>query len=188
VDPADWRQPTPQFGDTLKPDPVRVTTVVPGRGPKSARQAVPVDSAGRFSFTITAPDTIRLTRAVLVDGDAVASPVVKGPFLFVLRAASGNIVHVGSLVDPLEEHSFLVDSTHTVGRAREGSFGLWIPGRLLGTQQLVGLTLEFYDARAVTLPPTLDVGSVGDFLPQARSLTRFPGTALVSALQRGAQE
>jgi hypothetical protein len=120
----------------------------------------------------------------VIEGGGADSSIVRGPFLFALRDAAGGLAFFGSLVDPLEEHSY-VERTgeHDQNRAREGIFAISLPARL--ATRLAALRLEFYDARNVSLPPALDARAFERAATQAKTLSRVDGRALVAILREG---
>jgi hypothetical protein len=120
----------------------------------------------------------------MIEGGGVDSSIVRGPFLFALRDAGGGLVFFGSLVDPLEEHSY-VESTgqHNLARAREGIFAVSLPARL--AQRLGELRLEFYDARSTSLPSTLDPRTFERAAAQTKTLARLDGRVLLATLREG---
>jgi len=171
-------------GRGLKPLPDTSQEVAPGRGPKIARSArVEADSTVRFSFTIRAPDTIQIVRATVIEGMTPEVQLVRGPFLFALRTSAGGLVFFGSLPDPLEEHAYQTDGQHGQARAREGTFAISVPARTVTPARLPTLRLEFYDARDVSLPATLDARAFESAVAQAKPVARVDGPALLSALR-----
>lgn len=184
-DPRRVREPSPVEGRGLKPLPETTRRLPAGRGPKVPRSAAAAsDSILRISFVIRAPDSVRAVRARMIEGAGADSSIVRGPFLFALRDAAGGLAFFGSLVDPLEEHSY-VESTgqHNQARAREGIFAISLPARL--TPRLGTLRLEFYDARSVSLPPTLDARTFERAAAQAKTLARVDGRVLLATLREG---
>jgi hypothetical protein len=172
-------------GPGLKPSADRVLDVPSGRGPKVALQIAAADSTVRLTFLMIAPDTVRLTGATLIEGATPRAETVEGPILFALRGPGGAVIYFGSVLDPLEEHAYLPDSTHTLGRAREGTFGISIPATVLARVQLAGVQLEFYDARAVTLPASLDERMFAQAIRGAKAIARIAGADLARALASG---
>jgi hypothetical protein len=184
-DPRRVRERSPVEGRGLKPLPEASQRVPPGRGPKIARSTRPTaDSTLRISFVIRAPDSIRPVRATVIEGGGADSSIVRGPFLFALRDAAGTLIFFGSLIDPLEEHSY-VERTgqHDQGRVREGIFAISLPARLAG--RLGATRLEFYDARNVSLPPTLDARAFERAASQAKAFARVDGRVLLATLREG---
>ncbi len=184
-DPRRVRERSSVEGRGMKPLPESSRNVPAGRGPKVARSAVIAsDSILRISFAIRAPDSIRAVRARLIEGGGADSSIVRGPFLFALRDPAGGLAFFGSLVDPLEEHSY-VESTgqHNQARAREGIFAISLPARL--APRLGTLRLEFYDARNVPLPPTLDGRTFERAAAEAKTLARVDGRVLLATLREG---
>lgn len=173
--PSDERsQLDPRTGSRRKPAPDSTLRIPPGSGPKLQAPVRVRESSLRLSFVITSsPDSIRLARAQLVPGATPTTHQVQGPLLFAVRTADGRLLHFGALLDPLEQHSYLEDGTHDVGRAREGSFGIWLPAEVLRRADGGGITLEFFDAREVTLPPVLDEKVFERSAERARRLARF---------------
>lgn len=184
----DWRPPRPGEGRDLKPMAERVLEVPPGKEPKRPLEVAAVEATVRLSFAIRAPDQIELLDARLVPGGFTANPVVRGPFLFVLRGAGGEFLHFGALPDPLEMHSYQTDGTHSADRAEEGSFGIWLPGELASPERLATLSLEFYDARRADLPATLDPQTIRELVNSAEPVGRISGENLSRAVERSIQQ
>ena len=170
--PADQPyRPTPAEGPRFKPPAEAVLRVPEAKGPKVDTQRVSLpDSSVRLSFHITAPDSIRLVDARLVPGSAPVTGMVQGPFLFAVRVG-GRVVHFGAILDPLEQHSYLDDGTHDVGRAAEGAFGIWLPPEVVKRIGVAAFTVEFYDGRAVTLPQVLDERTFRAAAERAKRIT-----------------
>jgi hypothetical protein len=176
-------RPQPAEGPRFKPSAEGVLRVPEGKGPKVDTQRVSLaDSSLRLSFRITAPDSVRLVDARLVPGSAPVTGVVQGPFLFAIRVG-GQLVHFGALLDPLEQHSYLDDGTHDVGRAPEGSFGIWLPPEVVRRIGATAFTVEFYDARAVTLPQALDERTFSAAAERAKRVTRLEWAGLGRLLE-----
>ena len=161
-----------------------------GKGPKSPLATnAGRDSSLSLSFTIVAPNQIRLVRAMRIEGAVPESPLVHGPFLFALRGAGGQLVYFGSFLDPLEMRSYLQDSVrHDVSRAKEGFFSVSVPPRYATAARLGALTLVFYDARNVSLPRELDARTFEAATRRATLLTRVAGPSLLGALREGPRE
>jgi hypothetical protein len=180
----DWRPPPPREGRELKPMAEQVTDVAPGKGPKRPLQIASAEVTPHLSFIIRAPSQIELLDVALVPGGFTDNPVVTGPFLFVLRGPAGEFLYFGALPDPLEMHSYQTDGTHAAARAEEGLFGIWLPSELASPERLARLSLEFYDARRVELPATLDQETIRALVDAAQPLGRISGENLSQAIER----
>jgi len=190
-------------GPRFKPDPERVVeqpspsgrklktvadanrTVPPGLGPKVARApASRPDSTLRITFIIRAPDSVRVTDARLIEGATPQSTIVRGPFVFVVRSSAGAVLYYGTLIDPLEEHSY-EDSAiarHGVATAREGTFGISLPAA--SAQRLSGARLDFYDASTASLPATLTRDTLEGILARSKRVGRVDGRAVIAAFRK----
>jgi hypothetical protein len=184
----DWRQPPPREGKNLKPMAERVIEVAPGKGPKRPLEIAAAEVTPRLSFAIRAPNQIELLDVALLPGGFTVNPVVTGPFLFVLRDPADEFLYFGALPDPLEMHSYQTDGTHSVERAEEGSFGIWLPSELASPERLASLSLEFYDARRVELPATLDPRTIRELVDAAEPVGRVSGENLSQAIERSIQQ
>ena len=184
-DPGKVRERPGVQGPGLKPVTSSVQVVPPGRGPKAQRSTIgAADSSLRISFFVRAPDSIRPVSATLIEGGGIDSSIVRGPFLFALRNTGGSLVYFGSLIDPLEEHSYIeATGHHNQARAREGIFAISLPLRVY--PQLGALRLDFYDARNVSLPLTLDAATFERAAAQAKNVARVEGRALLTNLREG---
>jgi hypothetical protein len=165
-------------------DPNR--TVPPGAGPKATRVTPgSPDSTLRITFTIRAPDSVRVTGARLIDGVTPASTLVRGPFVYVVRSATGAVLYFGTTIDPLAEHRY-DDSTvsrHAVAAGREGTFGISLPAA--SVPRLTGARFDFYDASDASLPPSLDREALDRILARSKAAGRVEGRAVIAALRRG---
>jgi hypothetical protein len=191
------------IGPRFKPDPERVVgqtaptgrklkpvadadrIVPPGLGPKVPRTpAGRPDSTLRITFTIRAPDSVRVTGAQLIDGATPQSAIVRGPFVFVVRGSAGAVLYYGTLVDPLEEHSYedTAVARHGVAPAREGTFGISLPAA--SVQRLAGARLDFYDASAASLPATLTRDALERILARSKPAGRVDGRAVIAAFRK----
>lgn len=188
VSPEEWREPRPVTDEDSKPAAKSVLDVPEAKGPKVRREISTTERSARLSFLVTEDNVVELVHAAIVEGDTVESGIVRGSFLFVLRSSGGDIVHFGSFGDPLEVHSYLDDGTHTLERAKQGHFGIWIPGELFLEDKLAELNLEFYDARNVSLPITLDEKTIREAVNKAETVARLEGAALIQALSEGARQ
>jgi len=178
--------PRPTEGAARKPLAASTRNVPPGRGPKLPRAVngqVPADSTLRISFIIRAPDSVRVVRAQVIPGAVIAPTIVHGPFLFAFRDATDRLVFYGTLLDPLEEHSYDTTGRHGQARAAEGTFAISVPTRIVPTQRLAALRLEFFDGRNVALPQPLDAAAFQRAAAQAKSVARLEGRALLAALR-----
>ena len=114
-----------------------------------------------------------------IEGGPPVERFVRGPFLFLLMGADGQILQFGSFEDPLEEHSYLEDGTHTQGRAKSG-----ITGISLDNSKLRAASLQIIDAREVTLPRELNEEVVRDLMQRAKPMAIIPATQLLRAAQQ----
>ena len=190
-------------GPRFKPDPERVVEqaapkgrklkavadpdriVPPGLGPKVPRTpAGHPDSTLRITFIIRAPDSVRVTDARLIDGATPPSTIVRGPFVFVVRSSAGAVLYYGTLIDPLEAHSYDDSATarHGVAPAREGTFGISLPAATV--QRLSGARLDFYDASAASLPTTLTRDTLERILARSKPAGRVDGRAVIAAFRK----
>lgn len=161
-------------------------TVPPGAGPKATR-ATPgsPDSTLRITFTIRTPDSVRVTGARLIDGVTPPSTLVRGPFVYVVRSATGAVLYFGTTIDPLAEHRY-DDSTvsrHGIATAREGTFGISLPAA--SVPRLTGARFEFFDASDASLPPSLDREALDRILARSKPVGRLEGRAVIAAFRRG---
>ena len=182
IEPEKWRPPVPQENAGLKPPAKNAVDVPRGEGATRDRKDPPEERSGRLRFQITATNQVRLLHAEMVDGGTVVSPVVRGTLLYAFRRANGALVLYGSLPDPLEVHSYNTDGTHSGERAKEGTFGIWVPPSLLSDGGLGGLTLHLYDAGEVVLPSAFDDRSFEAATKRATILAQIPGDELLTAL------
>lgn len=173
-------------GEGLKQRPSRSGDLpMVGSGQKRPSGVAVQDSTARLTFTISASGQVRLIDLRLVEGTAPPSRVVQGPLLYVLRDPNGSPLYFGALLDPLEVHSYLEDGTHSIDRAQEGTFGIWLPAEVVTPERLSDLVLEFYDAREVTLPTTLDEKSIERSAREAKPLDRLTGREILTGYRQG---
>jgi hypothetical protein len=176
-------RPTSAEGPRFKPPADSVLRVPEAKGPKVEMQQESVsDSSLRLSFRITAPDSVQLVDARLVPGSAPVARTVQGPFLFAVRV-DGQVVHFGAILDPLEQHSYLEDGKHDVGRAAEGAFGIWLPPEIVKRIGAAAFTVEFYDGRAVTLPQVLDERTFNAAADRAKRVARLEWAGISRLLE-----
>jgi hypothetical protein len=181
---AEWREPgRRREGPDIKPEARRGSEVEFGKGAKEPLKVAEAEMTPLFNFVIEAPDRITLTSATMVPGAFVANPVITGPFLYLLRGLSGEILTFGTLPDPLEMHSYQTDGTHTPGRADAGSFGIWLPEEFADSGRLSETTLEFYDIANISMPTAPDARGLGAALEGVESLIRVPGEELGKAVE-----
>ena len=114
-----------------------------------------------------------------IEGGPPDERFVRGPFLFLLMGADGRILQYGSFEDPLEEHSYLEDGTHTQGRAKSG-----ITGISLDNSKLQAAALQIIDAREVTLPRELNEEVLRGLMQRTKPLAIIPATQLLRAAQQ----
>ena len=114
-----------------------------------------------------------------IEGGPPEERFVRGPFLFLLMGADGQILQFGSFEDPLEEHSYLEDGTHTQGRAKSG-----ITGISLDNSKLQAAALQIIDAREVTLPRELNEEVLRGLMQRTKPLAIIPATQLLRAAQQ----
>jgi hypothetical protein len=157
--PTDAVLQPPSFeGPRYKPPMTALLQTPPGRGAKEPTRDIARSQERTLRLRLTMRDTgeVRLDSAVLIEGAVPDPNRVTGPFLFAVRRASGALVHFGTFSDPLVQHSYRAeDQKHDERRVPEGSFAVSLPGTL-AREGLQGLTIHFYDARKVALPPVLD--------------------------------
>ena len=178
-------EPPARREGTVKPAADANLRVPPGRGPKIARpMAASPDSTLRITFIMRAPDSVRVTGARMIDGITPASTIVRGPFVFVLRSSAG-VIYYGTLIDPLEEHSYenTTSNEHALSRAREGTFGISIPTQF--AKSLTDARIEFYDATNASLPANLDQETLGRILARSKRVAFVDGRAVIAALREG---
>lgn len=170
-----------QAGPGVKQSAAQALTMPAGSGPKRARPSIQTDSSLRLTVTISSAGAVRIVGATRVAGERAATDAVRGTLLYVVRASGGNIAHYGTLLDPLEVHSYLPgDRTHDQRRATEGTVQVPLPVRLSDRAQLATLSLELYDAREASLPSRLDAEALTRVLRTARPYQRV---ALEQAIQ-----
>jgi hypothetical protein len=164
-----------------KSDTVQSLTIPSGAGPKRPLPAVQGDSSVRLTITITSAGQARIVGAQRVLGERTASEVVRGTLVYVLRGSGGNVLHFGTLLDPLQEHSYLPgDVRHDQRRAAEGTINVPIPARYSSNAQLASASLELFDARDAGLPQRLDQEALTRVLRTARA---YAGLTLEQAIQ-----
>jgi hypothetical protein len=125
---------------------------------------------------------IRLDSAILIDGYTAPTNRVVGPMLYALRRANGSLVSFGTFQDPLVEHSYQEDGKHGESRAKEGSFGLSLPGTL-AREDLQSTTLQFYDGRSAALPPVLDEKAFLTVIREASRLKDVSGSEVTRMIK-----
>lgn len=178
-----WRPPQVRQGPNAKPDAQAGVDIAPGEGPKRPLDVRLDRNAFRFSFRITAGGDLRVVDATSVEGGVRTSSIVRGPFIFVMRDASGDILHFGSFMDPLVVHSYREeDGRHDASRGEEGVFGIWVPADLVSQSGLLSISLEVFDASSVALPRHLDQESVRRVVEEAKQLAVMEGARLFEAL------
>jgi hypothetical protein len=114
-----------------------------------------------------------------IEGGPPVERFVRGPFLFLLLGDDGRILQFGSFEDPLEEHSYLEDGTHTQGRATSG-----IAGISLDNTKFQAASLQIIDAREVTLPRELTEEVVRGAMARAKPMVTIPAAQLLRAARR----
>jgi hypothetical protein len=135
--------------------------------------------------TISASGPGRVVAAQRVLGERAASDVVRGTLLYVLRGSGGNILHFGTMLDPLTQHSYLPgDVRHDQQRVAEGTVNIPIPGRFSDRTQLTSSVLELYDARDAQLPQRLDQEALTRVLRVARAYQRVALEQAIPLLNR----
>lgn len=93
----------------------------------------------------------RLIDAQTLEGRAPAQRFVTGTFLYAVLAADGRLLEFGTFQDPLLEHSYLAEGTHSVGRAKSGVAGISI-----ARANLSDARLQIVDMTSMPLPRELD--------------------------------
>jgi hypothetical protein len=178
---------TLKSGQGYKLSLARLALVPPGRGPKQAKAPPPRgEKTLRLRFIMTSSGEIRLNSAVLIDGYTPPTNRVVGSMLYAVQRPNGSLVSFGSFEDPLIEHSYQEDGKHSVGQAKEGSFGLSLPGTLV-KEQLQGTTIEFYDARSAALPPVLDEKAFLALIRKAPRLKAVSGAEVTRMIKKEQQ-
>ncbi|HEV7608631.1 MAG TPA: hypothetical protein VGO61_14900 [Steroidobacteraceae bacterium] len=114
-----------------------------------------------------------------IEGGPPVERFVRGPFLFLLTGADGGIVQFGSFEDPLEEHSYLQEGRHSVGRAQSG-----IAGISLDNSKLSAANLQIIDAREVALPRELTEEAVRSIMQRAKPIATIKAAQLLRASQQ----
>jgi hypothetical protein len=110
---------------------------------------------------------------------------VRGTLLYVVRGSGGDVLHYATMLDPLEQHSYLPGGVrHDQRRSPEATFNIAIPGRLSDRARLAGSALELYDARDVSLPSRLDADALPRVLRAARPYQRIPLEQAIKFLNR----
>ncbi|MGQ0537938.1 MAG: hypothetical protein ACT4R6_03245, partial [Gemmatimonadaceae bacterium] len=168
-------------GPGVKLPAARVLEVPEGRGAKRPRPVAQADSSLRLTINLSAAGALRIVGAARVAGARGVTDVVRGTLLYVLRDNTGNVLHFGTMADPLEQHSYLPgDVRHDQARAAEATFNVPVPAQFSDRAQLANATLELYDARAASLPARLDNETLTRVIRAARPYGRV---ALEQALQ-----
>lgn len=174
-----------QTGAGIKAPSAQTLAVPAGTGPKRPLQPAQGDSSLRLTVTVTAAGAVRIVAAQRVLGERAASDVVRGTLLYVVRGSGGSILHYGTMLDPLAQHSYLPgDVRHDQQRAAEGTVNIPIPGRLSDRAQLASLVLELYDARDAQLPQHLDQEALTRVLRAARAYQRMALEQAIPLLNR----
>lgn len=175
-------------GQGFKVSAAMLMQVPSGRGPKKPTTVPETqDKTLRLRFTMMLSGEIRLDSAVLIDGATAPTNRVVGPMLYAIRRANGSLVSFGTFEDPLVEHSYLQeDGKHGVGRAKEGSFGLSLPGTL-AREGLQGSTIQFYQAGSTALPPVLDEKTFSTLVRKASRLKDVGGAEVVRIMREARQ-
>jgi hypothetical protein len=184
ADSSERRTP-PTRGLPLKPMTAERGELPEGRGPKQPiRTASPTDSSIRVSFIMRRPAEVRLVRVQRVPGIAPRVTQTRGPILYTLRDATGRVLYVGSIMDPLEQHDpSPVDSLHGSRLMPEGPFAITLPYSVVTDRTLPTLRLDFYDARMRYVPPTLDPQSFQTIARSLEQTASFRGAELARVLR-----
>ena len=140
--------------------------------------------AVRVNFILRKSGEVIVTRATLVEGAVPQSPGVMGSFVLLVKDAAGRVRYVETQQNPLAQHSYLPNTTHDVGVANEGLFGMWIPRELL-EREASGLRLQFFDAAKVALPAKLDEKNALGALEQSKPIAEVKGEEVLRALKEG---
>jgi hypothetical protein len=122
----------------------------------------------------------RIVDARAIEGRAPAQRIVAGTYLYALVAADGRILEAGTFQDPLIEHSYLPDGTHSEGRARTGVVGVSIL-----RENLAAATLRVVDVGAVAMPHELDDRAVRAALDQGKLVLQADAAAILRLVDQG---
>jgi hypothetical protein len=149
----------------------------------SSKQPLPVRAElvtvrVQLEFSDAAPP--RIVDARLIEGRPPVQRLVTGPYLYALVTADGRILDAGTFQDPLIEHSYLPNGSHSVGRARTGVVGISIL-----RDNLAAATLRVVDVRGVPLPRELDDGAIRDALRQGKPALQVDAQAILRLVGQG---
>ena len=147
--------------------------------PKSPRAMRIPRSSVRVTLAFEEGATPRVIAVQSIEGGAPVERFVRGPFLFALVDADGRPIQYGSFQDPLEEHSYLPEGPHSIGRAKSG-----IAGISLDRSKIDSARLLVIDARGLALPRELDDEVILGAMKRAKVLLEMPTAELLRALEQ----
>ncbi len=190
--PNRWRPPRVQARGNVKPDPRRSMRVPPGKLPKLGKKTRADGNAVRFSFRVRSNGALVVLWAHIAEGTVPDQPVVRGPFIYVLRDSAGEAVAFGSVFDPFATRSYTDKSErHDTGSSDEGVFGVWVPVTLNASGELDSASIdllrsssfELYDGRGKPLPRYMTQKELGPTLRRVRLMAKVSGRVLLAKVE-----
>jgi len=178
ADAPENTSPVRAAGPNFKAD-VRTLMVSEKNEPKKPLAARVPSGILRVTLLFEQGSAPKVLAAQNIEGGPPMEHLVRGPFLFLLRGADGGILQYGSFEDPLEEHSYLEQGEHSIGRAKSG-----IAGISLDNSKLAGARLEVIDARGLTLPRELNDESVRAVVERSKPVVTIPASQLQRATRQ----
>jgi hypothetical protein len=132
----------------------------------------------QLEFSDAAPP--RIVDARMIEGRAPVQSIVTGTYLYALVDADGRTLEVGTFQDPLIEHSYLPEGTHSVGRSRVGVVGISIL-----REKLASATLRIVDVSGVTLSRELDDRAIRTALDQGKPVLQVDAPTILRLVEQG---
>lgn len=152
-------------------------------GPKQAMVSHPAFDTIRLQLQFEDGQAPRLIDVRAIEGRVQAQRFVTGSYLYAITAADGRVLDMGTLQDPLIEHSYLPEGQHSVGRARSGIAGISVARENL----MKGADLRIVDLTGISIPRELDEHMFRVTVERGKSVLQLKTANILRRIEKEAE-
>jgi hypothetical protein len=144
-------EPREISGPRTKPQATTLLYAAETTEPKK-RLPRPVETATvRLTLQFEEGVAPRVIHVQEIEGRVPVQRFVTGTYLYALIGGNGQVLNAGTFQDPLVEHSYLPDGTHSSGHTKSGVAAISIPREYLSAARL-----QIVDVTGLSMPRELD--------------------------------
>jgi hypothetical protein len=173
----------PAIGANTKAPAQDLVRLAEIKEPKKAAGGPATRETVRLTLRFDQGKSPAVIEAQTVEGKAPVQRVVSGPYLYVVVDANSQPIEYGTILDPLEEHSYLPAGQHSVGRAQTGVIGISIARSNLSAANLLIIEIS-----SLAISGELTDGVVRAAIARGKTIATVDLKQVVRILDQGATQ